>query len=184
VELVSQDEIDAAVQKEDEAACANLEGVLKTHCIEDRQKARAAPKFWSEDEVRQGLWKTEKALADLQVRQYKHSKEVAEAHDEHTDKFATFKERMEGALDLIHKIQVNFFFTSWVPTADLGLRRKVWRFGRLGSIPLALIHSTLSASVVRHSSLTFLEPRAPLLKKALSSSAPTGVDRPILQLTR
>jgi hypothetical protein len=106
VELSTQEDLDAALHAEDVAACADLpNGVARNQCMENRAKSRAAPKYWSDDEVRQVLWKTEKALADLQIRQYKHAKERKEAEDEHKDKFAKFKERMEGALDLIHQIQ-------------------------------------------------------------------------------
>jgi hypothetical protein len=38
--------------------------------MEKRTKERNAPKYWNADELRNGLWKTEKALADLEIQQY------------------------------------------------------------------------------------------------------------------
>ena len=49
------------------------------------------------EQVRNGLWKTEKALADLEIRQYKHAKERDALHKEHQGRMAKFKKRMEVA---------------------------------------------------------------------------------------
>jgi len=95
----------ARVQAEDEAACAEFDGFLKEDCMEKRSKERNAPKYWNADELRNGLWKTEKALADLEIRQYKHGKERDALHKEHEQKLDKFKQRMEVALTLIHQIQ-------------------------------------------------------------------------------
>jgi hypothetical protein len=96
---------DAQLQREDEEFCAEFEGFLKDDCMEKRQKDRNAPKFWTANEVRNGLWKTEKALADLEIRQYKHAKEREMMHQQHENKMKKFKARMEVALTLIHQIQ-------------------------------------------------------------------------------
>ena len=81
------------------------DGFLKEDCMEKRSKERNAPKYWNADELRNGLWKTEKALADLEIRQYKHGKERDALHKEHEQKLDKFKQRMEVALTLIHQIQ-------------------------------------------------------------------------------
>lgn len=73
---MSEEEIRTA----DEEHCKSFEGFLKTECMEKRKEDRSAPRLWSDTEVRNGLWETEKALADLLVRQYKRGKEREELH--------------------------------------------------------------------------------------------------------
>ena len=104
-EFKSAAQRDAELQAEDEAFCQEFNGFLKEDCMEKRQKDRDAPKYWNAEQVRNGLWKTEKALADLEIRQYKHAKERDALHKEHQGRMAKFKKRMEVALDLIHTIQ-------------------------------------------------------------------------------
>jgi len=98
-------EREADLKAEDEEFCAEFEGFLHSNCMEKREKDRNAPKYWNANEVRNGLWKTEKGLADLEIRQYKHGKERATMHKEHEGKLKKFKARMEVALTLIHQIQ-------------------------------------------------------------------------------
>ena len=97
---------EAALKKSDEEACSKFDGFLKSDCMVKREKDRNAPKYWNAIEVRNGLWKTEKALADLEIRQYKHGRERAMMHAEHEQKLDNFKERMEVAMTLINEIQV------------------------------------------------------------------------------
>jgi hypothetical protein len=55
--------------------------------------------------VREGLWKTEKALADLELREYDHGKKIASSRADQNKKFSEFKTQMESAITLIHQIQ-------------------------------------------------------------------------------
>ncbi len=57
-------------------------------------------------QVREGLWKTEKALADLEMRQYQHNKERAANLQQHTGKFETFKQQMEVSYTAMQSINV------------------------------------------------------------------------------
>jgi len=98
-------EQEALLKAEDEKFCEEFKGFLYNQCMEKREKDRNAPKYWTANEVRNGLWKTEKALADLEIRQYKHGKERDALHKEHEQKLNKFKQRMEVALTLIHEIQ-------------------------------------------------------------------------------
>ena len=104
-EAPALDEQQAKLKAEDEKFCEEFKGFLYNQCMENREKDRNAPKYWNADEVRNGLWKTEKALADLEIRQYKHGKERDALHKEHERKLNKFKQRMEVALTLIHEIQ-------------------------------------------------------------------------------
>jgi hypothetical protein len=103
--VLDEAETQAKLLAEDGEACAQFEGFLKDDCMEKRTKERNAPKYWNADELRNGLWKTEKALADLEIRQYKHGKERDALHKAHEEKLDKFKQRMEVALTLIHQIQ-------------------------------------------------------------------------------
>ena len=81
VGLLSAGQSDEEIRTADEQHCERFEGFLKTECIEKRRQDRNAPRLWTDEEVRNGLWETEKALADLLVRQYKRSKEREELHE-------------------------------------------------------------------------------------------------------
>ena len=64
-EFKSAAQHDAELKAEDEAFCQEFNGFLKEDCMEKRQKDRDAHKYWNAGQVRNELWKTEKALADL-----------------------------------------------------------------------------------------------------------------------
>ena len=68
--------------------------------------------------MREGLWKLEKALADLELREYDHGKKMAKSKVEEDKRFAKFKNQMLSALVLIHQIQVR----SAAPTAPEAFR--------------------------------------------------------------
>ncbi len=57
-------------------------------------------------QVREGLWKTEKALADLEMRQYQHAKEHSANLQKHKGKFETFKKQMEVRALPVHIIDL------------------------------------------------------------------------------
>ena len=90
---------------EDVSRCSKFTGFLLNECLEQKQTRQSSPSLWTEDELKNGLWKTEKALADMEIRQYKNSKQREATHKAQNQRLDKFKERMEGALTLIHQIQ-------------------------------------------------------------------------------
>ena len=75
--LVEADDSDTAKRRavlaaQDAAFCATRKGWLTADCLKSRAVEREDPDAWTENQVREGLWKTEKALADLELREYGH----------------------------------------------------------------------------------------------------------------
>eukprot|EP00960_Hanusia_phi_P029271 747863-Hanusia_phi.AAC.2 len=89
----------------DASECSKFSGFLLDQCLEQKKNSQQSAQIWTEDEMKNGLWKTEKALADMEIRQYKNSKEREAAHQAQNQRLDKFKKRMEDALTLIHQIQ-------------------------------------------------------------------------------
>eukprot|EP00292_Cryptomonas_paramecium_P011536 CAMPEP_0113666134 /NCGR_PEP_ID=MMETSP0038_2-20120614/2697_1 /TAXON_ID=2898 /ORGANISM="Cryptomonas paramecium" /LENGTH=314 /DNA_ID=CAMNT_0000581575 /DNA_START=222 /DNA_END=1163 /DNA_ORIENTATION=+ /assembly_acc=CAM_ASM_000170 len=91
--------------EQDAVDCGSLEGFLQTDCMKSRVADRKSTFTWSDEQVREGLWKTEKALADLELREYDHTKQLATTSAIPKAKFDLFKSQMQSAMTLIHQIQ-------------------------------------------------------------------------------
>jgi hypothetical protein len=74
-----------------------------TEC--ERQMQDGIYKTWSEDEVRQELWKTMKALAELELREHHHHKEHKAKAEEQRKLFELFRKTMGREVMDIHALQ-------------------------------------------------------------------------------
>jgi len=74
-----------------------------TEC--EKQKVEGMPKYWSDAELRSELWKTMKALAELELRENAMHKEHKAKADEQARLFDLFRQTMGQEVADIHRLQ-------------------------------------------------------------------------------